>query len=161
MDVKPVAGSAAIRGGHAIRAARDVRTRLMKTPRGALLGLLLVASLGAMGCDGDLEEMRAAPLEEVDVAGIAFPPTIEVEPGTSVMWINRDQNVRHTVTSGLPGDDGVPGVGEGKPARPDGRFDGVLAKGLTDFTFTFTEPGTYDYFCRVHPAMYSSVIVIP
>lgn len=133
----------------------------MKTYRRTLLGLLVVASLGAAGCDRDLGEARPAGVKQVDVANVAFPATIEVESGTSVRWINRDENVRHTVTSGLPGDGGVPGVRKGKPARPDGLFDGVLADASAGFTFTFAEPGTYDYFCRVHPAMYSSVIVTP
>lgn len=131
----------------------------MKRNRRALLCLLVVATLGAAGCDRDPGEASPAGLEQVDVANVAFPATIEVASGMSVRWINRDENVRHTVTSGLPGDGGVPGVSEGKPARPDGLFDGVLADASAGFTFTFTEPGSYDYFCRVHPSMVGSVIV--
>ena len=133
----------------------------MNTSGRTLLSLLFVVSLGAVACDRDLEEVKGPNLEQVDVANIAFPPTIEVESGTAVRWVNRDENVRHTVTSGLPGDGGVPGVSKGKPPRPDGHFDALLADASKDFTFTFSEPGTYDYFCRVHPAMFSSVIVTP
>ena len=106
-------------------------------------------------------EVSGPTVKQVDVANIAFPPTIEVASGTAVRWINRDENVRHTVTSGTPGDGGVPGVSKGKPSRPDGYFDGSLADTSEGFTFTFSKPGTFDYFCRVHPAMYSSVIVTP
>ncbi len=60
-------------------------------------------------------------------------------------WTNQD-DIEHTVTSGTPD-------------RPDGRFNSRLAgKGAT-FSFTFTEPGTYSYFCNRHQSMRGQVRV--
>lgn len=96
----------------------------------------------------------------VEVVNISFSPaSLEVERGTEVVWTNRDDGVHHTVTSGIPGDDGVPGVKKAKRARPDGVFDADLADVSSEFRFTFTEPGTFAYFCRVHPSMTGQVIV--
>lgn len=74
------------------------------------------------------------------------PATISVKPGTTVTWSQKDAGV-HTVTSGAV-EQGTGGVTE----HPDGKFDsGPIATGGT-FTFTFDQPGTYSYFCHIHPA---------
>jgi plastocyanin len=105
-------------------------------------------------------QTAAGAEEEVLVENIAFkPPSIEVAAGTTVVWTNQDEAVRHTVTSGLPGDTGVPGVREPKPNEPDGRFNGDLPDAGDTFSFTFDEPGTYPYFCIVHPSMTAEVVV--
>jgi plastocyanin len=97
---------------------------------------------------------------QVDVVNIAYDPeTLRVTQGSEVTWTNLDENVHHTVTSGIPAKDGIPGVSEGKPAQADGTFDGDLAEDAAEFTFTFDKPGTYAYFCRVHPSMTAEVIV--
>ena len=60
--------------------------------------------------------------------------------GTTVTWVN-DDAVIHTVTD------------------VDGQFDsGFLGSG-EGFSFTFTEPGEYEYFCQPHPWMRARVIV--
>ena len=101
----------------------------------------------------------ASDASEVAVVNIAYSPgTITVEAGTEVVWVNEDAAVRHTVTSGIPAEDGVPGVSKGKPARPDGEFDGDLPDG-GEFRFTFERAGTYAYFCKVHPSMTAEVVV--
>ncbi len=78
---------------------------------------------------------------------IAFKPeTLNIGAGATVTWTQKDPGV-HTVTSGT-----VDQGGGGVTKVPDGRFDsGELATGRT-FTFTFYQPGTYPYFCSVHPA---------
>jgi plastocyanin len=78
---------------------------------------------------------------------IAFKPdSLTVAAGSSVTWTQTDPGF-HTVTSGTV-EQGTGGVTE----KPDGRFDsGQLATGKT-FAFTFAEPGTYSYYCSVHPA---------
>jgi plastocyanin len=73
------------------------------------------------------------------------PPQITVKAGTTVIWTN-DDTVGHTVTSGTRG-------------NPSGLFDsGDVPAGGT-FSFTFTEPGTYNYYCKIHPGMDGVVIV--
>jgi copper binding plastocyanin/azurin family protein len=61
---------------------------------------------------------------------------ITVEPGTKVTWVQRGQ-YGHTTTS------------------YDGLWDSGLIEGDTDgtYSFTFEEPGTYEYFCGPHEEM--------
>jgi plastocyanin len=94
------------------------------------------------------------------VQHIAFQPsTIEVPAGTTITWMNRDEQVRHTVTSGRAGDKGIPGVDEGRPNDPDGMFAGELDGAGSTFKTTFDDAGTYAYFCEVHPVMTGSIVV--
>ena len=74
------------------------------------------------------------------------PEVIDVEVGTTVVWDNVDNTV-HTVTSGVP------------PAETDGVFDSETMVAGDKFEFTFTEPGSYDYFCVFHPWMVGTVNV--
>lgn len=70
-----------------------------------------------------------------------MPATLTVQTGTTVTWTQRD-TAPHTVTSGAPED-----------ADAGAIFDSPeLAPGET-YSFTFREPGTYPYFCIVHPRM--------
>lgn len=84
----------------------------------------------------------------VQIKDFAYNPTpLSITPGTVVTWTQRDE-AAHTVTSGVPG------------AADDGRvFDSpLLAVGQT-FSFTFTQAGTFAYFCRVHLQMIATVQV--
>jgi amicyanin len=67
-------------------------------------------------------------------------PELTVPLGTTVTWINHDDDP-HTVTS---------------------TANVFRSPGLdTDETwaYTFTRPGTYEYFCTLHPLMTGKVIV--
>jgi plastocyanin len=127
-------------------------------PKILLSAVVALALMGA--CGGAAGGPETSGSVAVEVVNISFAPAdLEVEVGTDVTWTNEDESVHHTVTSGEPGDNGVPGVSESKPSQPDGTFDGDLADAGADFTFTFTEAGTYAYFCRVHPSMTARVVV--
>ena len=78
---------------------------------------------------------------EVEIEDFAYAPvTITIKVGTTVTWTNKD-SVRHTVTSDT------------------GLFDsGLFGKGES-FSYTFTETGTFTYFCTPHPYMKGTVIV--
>lgn len=95
----------------------------------------------------------------VAIEDFAFKPErIEIASGTTVTWTNRDA-ILHTVTSGIGQEQGVPGVSENKAAKPSGLFDQDMdGKGAT-FSFTFEEPGEFDYFCSIHPGMTAVVVV--
>lgn len=94
------------------------------------------------------------------VQNIAFKPaSLEVLRGTEVTWASADANVRHTVTSGVPGTRAVAGVSEGAEAKPDGLFDGDLPDAGSEFSLQFDEAGTYAYFCEVHPSMTAEIVV--
>lgn len=88
---------------------------------------------------------RAARAGEarVDLKVFAFvPATLTVPAGTKVTWTNRD-DTPHTVTSA---------------AKPPLFKSGALD---TDdsFAWVFDTPGTYGYFCTLHPHMQGTVIV--
>lgn len=83
----------------------------------------------------------------VVMQNIAFiPATVTVNQGTTVMWKNVD-TVNHTVTSGTPG-------------NISGTFrSGTLTPQQT-FSFTFTVPGSYPYFCEIHGAQMTGTITV-
>lgn len=118
------------------------------------IALLLPACGGSSGAS---EDGRAAT---VTVEHVAFSPaSLEIDAGTEVTWTNRDAEVVHTATSGLPGDKGVPGLDNGTQPKPDGTFDGEMDGADASFSFTFDEAGTYAYFCRVHQSMTGEIVV--
>ena len=131
---------------------------VMKTVAVALvLGSLLGSCSGGDDPDGGAEAVATG--ETVTIEGIAYSPAeLKVPAGTTVTWTN-DDDVLHTVTSGRQAEQGVPGVSDGKDARPDGTFDGELDGAGTTFEFTFDEPGTYAYYCNVHVGMVGEVVV--
>jgi plastocyanin len=61
------------------------------------------------------------------------PPTINVQPGTTVRWVNAGQHA-HTVTD------------------KDGRWDSGDIKPGATYSATFNRPGVYYYYCRHHAA---------
>ena len=120
----------------------------------ALAVLLL---LGACSPTETLDETKGV---EVRVVNIAYSPSsLDVSVGETVTWTSEDEGVRHTVTSGQPAGDTVPGVNEGAPAKPDGTFNGALDDAGATFTFTFDTAGSFAYFCEVHPSMTAEVNV--
>ena len=80
----------------------------------------------------------------IDIQGFKFPATMDVAKGTTVTWTNKD-TAKHTVTSGT------------RPAK-DGKFDGQL-DGAGVFSFTFTDAGTYAYYCSLHNSMNATITV--
>ena len=78
---------------------------------------------------------------EVKIDNFSFGPgTLTVPVGTTVTWTNRD-DIPHTVVS-------TEGVFKSKVLDTDEKF-----------SFTFSKPGTYPYFCSIHPKMTGKVIV--
>ncbi len=80
------------------------------------------------------------------IANLDFGPDLTVAAGTSVTWTNND-TVAHTATEGSNG-----------VAAPNARFDLQLAVGASD-SYTFTDPGTYQVTCTLHPTMNMTVTV--
>lgn len=68
------------------------------------------------------------------------PATVNVAGGTTVTWVNED-SVPHTVTS------------------REGLFDSGTLTPRGAFRYKFEKPGTYSYFCKVHPSMTGQVVV--
>lgn len=90
---------------------------------------------------GCTQQQTNQGINTISMENFAFNPnTLTISNGTTVTWINND-NVDHIVSA------------EG------GLFNsGTLSKG-ENFTYTFTETGTYNYFCSIHPGMKGIIIV--
>ena len=98
---------------------------------------------------GPLKSHAASPGDkmpagvEVKIDNFSFGSTMSltVSAGTTVTWIN-DDDVPHTVVS----DDKT-------------TFKSKALDTGEKFSYTFTKPGKYPYFCSVHPKMMAEVVV--
>ena len=106
---------------------------------------LMIAAAGVLMSSPRSVAASAAPAQsstaEVKIDNFSFgPATLTVAVGTTVTWTNRD-DIPHTVVS----DDKV--------------FKSKVLDTDEKFSFTFTKPGTYAYFCSIHPKMTGKVVV--
>jgi plastocyanin len=83
---------------------------------------------------------RAAEME-VKIDNFTFAPQrLVVKAGTTITWVN-DDDIPHTVASST-------------------KFFKSSALDTKDkFSFTFTTPGAYEYFCSLHPHMTGAIVV--
>lgn len=87
--------------------------------------------------------VAAAPakIQRVAIQNFAFSPQIIViTPGTTVTWTNADEDP-HTVVAN------------------DKSFHSAAMDTDESYSFTFTKPGEFAYFCSLHPHMTGKVIV--
>ena len=78
---------------------------------------------------------------EVKIDNFSFgPQALTVAVGTTVTWINRD-DIPHTVVS------------------TDGVFKSKVRDTDEKFSYQFDRPGTYSYYCSVHPKMTGKIVV--
>jgi plastocyanin len=102
-------------------------------------------ALGAMGILVAAVMSAAGPVyaadTEVKIDNFTFnPQQITVKAGTTVTWANHD-DIPHTVVSKTF-------IFKSKALDTDDKF-----------SFTFTTPGTFEYFCSLHPHMTGSIVV--
>lgn len=82
--------------------------------------------------------------QTVRIGNFTFGPTvISVPVGTTVTWVNED-DIPHTV------------VADDKTS-----FRSKVLDTGDRFSFTFTKPGEFGYFCSLHPHMVGKVVVKP
>jgi amicyanin len=105
----------------------------------------LVAALGA--ATAQFLAPLAFPLHAQDApAAIAIdnftfkPQRLTVKTGTTVTWTNRD-DIPHAI------------------AAVNKLFRSKALDTNDAYSFTFTTPGTYDYFCSLHPHMTGTIVV--
>ena len=83
---------------------------------------------------------RAAP-PTVHISNFTFgPQALKVKAGQTVTWVN-DDDIPHTVVSTVMA------------------FKSKVLDTGDKFSFTFTRPGSYGYFCSLHPHMTGNVTV--
>jgi plastocyanin len=114
---------------------KDSKTTQRWPWRAAIVaGLTLAALLAA-------QHASASSSVAVGIKEFAFAPAaLTVPVGTTVTWTNHDEEP-HTVTSAT------------------GAFRSAGLSNEETFAQTFTRPGTYQYFCALHPHMNATVIV--
>lgn len=111
-----------------------------------MLGAVLTVLTGFAGIVSTHPGLVANAADEpasaqVKIDNFSFgPTTLTVASGTTVTWLNND-DVPHTVVS----DDKV--------------FRSKALDTDDKYSYTFTKPGTYSYFCSVHPKMTAKIVV--
>ena len=116
--------------------------KMMMRKMGVGILALCGVAWGARACLTATTAAAPAGPVEVKIDNFTFAPaTLTVAAGTTVKWVNRD-DIPHTVVS------------EDKSTFKSKAMD-------TDdsFSYTFTKPGTYTYFCSIHPKMVGKVVV--
>jgi plastocyanin len=103
----------------------------------SFLNLSLFALAGEMK-DIDITSKQ----NKIEIKDFAFnPQTLTVKSGEKVTWINRDEEP-HTIVS------------------VEKQFKKSTALDTDqEFTITAGAPGTYNYFCSVHPKMTGTIVV--
>ena len=116
----------------------------------ATFGPLAVATCAPAGQSG-IGAVTRQMTQPVAVAAQAGPrveitkhkfsrPTLTVPAGTTVTWLNRDEDLHTVVSTTLA-------------------FKSAGLETDEAYSYTFTKPGIYEYFCTLHPLMTGKVIV--
>jgi len=88
-----------------------------------------------------LTAVADAATPRVQIKEFKFVPTLLTVPvGTTVTWTNGDEEA-HTVTA------------------TDRAYTSTGLEAKETYTHRFTTPGTYTYFCALHPHMTATVVV--
>jgi plastocyanin len=113
---------------------------MLKTLRvGALALTISLGMVAAAAVTTPSAQAAAGPTVNID--NFVFgPEAITVPVGTTVTWVNRD-DIPHTVVAN------------------DKSFKSKVMDTDERFSFTFTKPGEFGYFCSLHPHMVGKVIV--
>ena len=108
--------------------------------RNVILSVLFLVAILALETSNLSAPARAADAT-VTIDNFTFEPQrLTVTAGTTVTWANQD-DIPHTVASDTK-------LFKSKALDTDDKF-----------SFKFDKPGTYEYFCSIHPKMTARVIV--
>jgi plastocyanin len=110
----------------------------------ALLCGIAFLNLSLFAIAGEMKNVDETTTKQnrIEIKDFAFnPQTLTVKSGEKVTWINRDEEP-HTIVS------------------VEKQFKKSTALDTDqEFTITAGAPGTYNYFCSVHPKMTGIIIV--
>ena len=126
--------------------SNTVRSALVAAALGAATATLLAAVVIPTATQ-TARAQSAAPQSPASAGGVSIdnftftPASMTVKAGTTVTWTNRD-DIPHGI------------------ADSNNAFKKSKALDTDDsFSFTFTTPGTYKYFCYIHPHMTGTIVV--
>jgi len=113
------------------------RNTLTSPAIAAALGAMTAAFLAAAVLPGRAQ----SPADAVSIDNFTFnPQKLTVKAGTTVTWTNKD-DIPHAIAA----------VGK--------EFKSKVLDTDNSFSFTFTTPGSYNYFCSLHPHMTGAIVV--
>jgi len=116
-----------------------------KNKTAALLCGIAFLNLSLFALAGEMKNADETTTKQnrIEIKDFAFnPQTITVKSGEKVTWINRDEEP-HTIVS------------------VEKQFKKSTALDTDqEFTITAGTPGTYTYFCSVHPKMTGTIVVV-
>ena len=119
-----------------------MNTFISKIKIAALLCSISGSSVLALAGEMKDTGTSGAGQNKIEIKDFAFnPQTITVKSGDKITWINRDEEP-HTIVS----------VGKKFPKSSALDTD-------QEFSITVSAPGTYEYFCSVHPKMTGTIVV--
>ncbi|HEY3644448.1 MAG TPA: cupredoxin family copper-binding protein [Gammaproteobacteria bacterium] len=106
------------------------------------LSLFMVASILGAVRTARADVAPAGPTVQVSIFNYKFDSeTVTIKAGTTVTWTNKDE-IPHTVAS------------------TDKTFKGSAGLDTGDsYSYTFDKPGTYKYYCTLHPFMTGTIVV--
>jgi plastocyanin len=114
-----------------------LRNTLRSTVIAAALGATTAAILAAIV----LPSWAQSPASAVSIDNFTFnPQKVTVKAGTTITWTNKD-DIPHAIAA----------VGK--------EFKSKVLDTDNSFSFTFTTPGNYNYFCSLHPHMTGTIVV--
>src|SRR5579859_6248399 len=113
-----------------------------------VVGALVIAGYALRGFDpaknlagGGSPAVAAAAGNGVTIDNFSFAPeTLTIPVGTKVTWTNKD-DIPHTVV------------------ESGHKFKSSALDTDESFSYTFDQPGTYEYFCSLHPKMTARIVV--
>ena len=104
------------------------------------LGLAIVG-LDALAANATATAQSTPETIDVKIDNFTFGPAeLTVKAGSTITWTNRD-DIPHTVVSS------------------DKAFKSKVLDTDEKFSSTFRTPGTFSYFCSIHPKMTGKVVV--
>jgi len=110
--------------------------------------VLVLSLLFTLSCAAQTTTPTATPktdqpqINNVEIKNFGFNPLeLRIKKGDTVVWVNRD-SAGHTITSDSGNELSSPTISQNQ-----------------EYRHTFTQSGTFNYHCTVHPSMKAKVIV--
>jgi plastocyanin len=119
---------------------------------------MVLSGFAAAACGSGAPAASAAgPKVTVAIQDFIYTPTnLEIPVGTTVTWTNQD-TAQHTSTHAATGS--IQFSADGSFDLTDSIFNVIENEKGGSGSYTFTKPGTYEYFCLWHNAMRGTVVV--
>lgn len=103
--------------------------------------ILLIVMVAGRTTNSAAAQTQGPAETAIKIDNFVFTPNaVTIAVGSTVRWTNKD-DIPHNVVS------------------EDKSFKSKVMDTDEQFTYTFTKPGTYTYFCSIHPKMTGKIIV--